>query len=154
VDANCRDPFLHNHFQLDNSSGLIEAVTSPESVLSFAQRPSEGNLWVLPTHVDTTSPTGFPSADHMRALVNELIAEFDYVLIDGPPLATTFDSALLARMSDGLVLVLEAEQTLRERARSIKSDLELAEVRVLAAVLNKRSFPIPDLLYRRFVGIL
>ena len=152
VDANCREPFLHNHFQLDNSSGLIEAATSPESVLSFAQRPSEGNLWVLPTHMDTTNPTGFPSTDHMRALVNELIAEFDYVLIDGPPLATTFDSALLARMSDGLVLVLEAEKTLRERARSIKTDLELAEVHVLAAVLNKRSFPIPDLLYRRLPG--
>jgi Mrp family chromosome partitioning ATPase len=152
VDANCRDPFLHNHFQIDNSSGLIEASTSPESVLSFAQRPSKQNLWVLPTHRDITSPTGYPSTDHMRALVNELIAEFDYVLIDGPPLGTTFDAAVLARMADGLVLVLEAEKTLRERARSVKSDLELAEVRVLAAVLNKCSFTVPDSLYSRFGG--
>jgi Mrp family chromosome partitioning ATPase len=88
----------------------------------------------------------------MRALVNELIAEFDYVLIDGPPLGTTFDAAVLARMADGLVLVLEAEKTLRERARSVKSDLELAEVRVLAAVLNKCSFTVPDSLYSRFGG--
>jgi Mrp family chromosome partitioning ATPase len=51
-------------------------------------------------------------------------------------------------LADGLVLVIEANITRRETAQKIKQDLELVGVCLVGAVLNNRTFPIPDSLYR------
>jgi Mrp family chromosome partitioning ATPase len=56
---------------------------------------------------------------------------------------------LLSRWTDGVVLVLEANATRRDAARRVKEILDAANVSVLGVVLNNRTFPIPDVLYRR-----
>jgi Mrp family chromosome partitioning ATPase len=52
-------------------------------------------------------------------------------------------------MADGAVLVLEAHTTRRESARKAKECLEGANVKLLGAVLNKRTYPLPEVLYNR-----
>jgi Mrp family chromosome partitioning ATPase len=47
------------------------------------------------------------------------------------------------------VLVLEANNTRREAAMRVTEQLNMAQIKVLGAVLNKRTFPIPEPLYRR-----
>jgi len=71
------------------------------------------------------------------------------VLIDAPPLSEYSDAVGLGQLADGLLLVLEANSTRRETALRITEDLSAAHVRVLGAVLNKRTFPIPGPLYNR-----
>ena len=71
------------------------------------------------------------------------------ILIDAPPINTYVDAALLGRMADGLVMIVQANHTRREAAQRAKEILDAAGVRVLGAVLNKRTFPIPEFLYRR-----
>jgi Mrp family chromosome partitioning ATPase len=56
---------------------------------------------------------------------------------------------MIGRLADGVVLVIEAHATRREAARKVKESLEAANVRLLGAVLNKRTFPIPEVLYNR-----
>ena len=85
----------------------------------------------------------------MKDRVNELRKEFDYVLIDAPPLNEYSDAIALGQISDGLVLVLEANATRRESALRIAETLRATQIRVLGAVLNKRTFPIPEGLYNR-----
>jgi succinoglycan biosynthesis transport protein ExoP len=55
----------------------------------------------------------------------------------------------LGQLTDGLVLVLEANSTRREAALRITENLNAAHVQILGAVLNKRTFPIPGPLYSR-----
>jgi Mrp family chromosome partitioning ATPase len=55
----------------------------------------------------------------------------------------------LGGFTDGVVLVLKAHSSRRETARSAVHDLAAANVRTLGAVLNQRTFPIPEKLYRR-----
>jgi Mrp family chromosome partitioning ATPase len=52
-------------------------------------------------------------------------------------------------LADGIVLIIEANSTRREAARKVKENLKAANLPVLAAVLNKRTYPIPNFLYRR-----
>jgi Mrp family chromosome partitioning ATPase len=59
------------------------------------------------------------------------------------------DAIALGKVADGLALVLEANSTRREAAARASENLRAAEIRILAAVLNKRTFPIPEPLYRR-----
>jgi Mrp family chromosome partitioning ATPase len=91
---------------------------------------------------------GHLNSDLLRARFLELRKEFEYVLVDVPPVALDSTSALLAPFTDGVVLVVEANSTRREVARRVKESLESAHVRLLGAVLNNRTFPIPEIIYR------
>jgi succinoglycan biosynthesis transport protein ExoP len=81
--------------------------------------------------------------------MRELREEFDYVLIDAPPLSSCSDAVLLGQMTDGVILVVEANSTRRETARTAKETFEGANVKLLGAILNNRTFPIPEVLYRK-----
>jgi Mrp family chromosome partitioning ATPase len=76
--------------------------------------------------------------------VPELRKEFDYVLIDSAPLNTHGDGITLAKLTDGLVLVLETNSTRREAVARVTASLHAAQIKILGAVLNK---PIPEALY-------
>jgi Mrp family chromosome partitioning ATPase len=88
-------------------------------------------------------------SDRMRLLLPELRREFDYVLIDAPPLRGGDDTLMLGRNAEGVVLVLRANSSRRETARKAVQDLEAAQIRVLGAVLNHRTFPVPESIYKK-----
>jgi Mrp family chromosome partitioning ATPase len=83
------------------------------------------------------------------ARCRELREEFDIVLVDAPPLAHYADAIALGRLSDGVVLVIEAESTRRDSALAAVETLRSSEVKILGAVLNKRVYPIPEKLYSK-----
>lgn len=149
VDANLRTPFLHKYFGTDNLLGLADAVYQSGPVRDFAHQLNGGNLWVITCGSKTTDPHSLLASDGLRSRLAELRAEFDYVLVDGPPVNLYADTALLGKLADGVVLVVQANSTHREAARKAKESLESANVRLLGVVLNKRTFPIPEFLYRK-----
>jgi capsular exopolysaccharide synthesis family protein len=148
VDANLRQPFLHEHFRTDNLYGLTDAVFESGPIRSFAKQLNGGNLWLITCGSRTTDPHTLLTSDRLRSSISELAAEFDYVLLNGPPVNLYVDATLLGKVTEGVVLVLQANSTRRETARKAKESLESAKVRVLGAVLNDRTFPIPEFLYR------
>jgi capsular exopolysaccharide synthesis family protein len=149
VDANLRTPFLHQHFRTDNLLGLADAVHQSGPVRNFAHQLNGGNLWLITCGLRTTDPHSLLTSDGLRSRLAELRAEFDYVLVDGPPVNLYADTALLGKLGDGVVLVVQANSTHREAARKAMESLASANVTVLGAVLNKRTFPIPESLYRK-----
>jgi len=148
VDANLRAPSLHQIFELDGSCGLQQAVTQPGPVRRFAQQIDSMNLWVLPSGSGTSDPHGLLVSVPFVSRLRELRAEFDYVLINTAPLSLHAD-AVFGQVADGIVLVLEANSTRRELAKRVKESLEAANLRLLGAVLNKRSFPLLEKIYGR-----
>jgi Mrp family chromosome partitioning ATPase len=79
----------------------------------------------------------------------ELRTLFKYVVIASP---IYFDRvpALPSFAADGIVLIVEANSTRREMVREVMEELQIVGTRVLGVVLNNRSFPIPDAIYRKF----
>jgi capsular exopolysaccharide synthesis family protein len=148
VDANLRTPFLHKYFRRDNLSGLSDAVLQSGPVRNFAHQVNGGKLWLITCGSKTTDPHSLLTSDGLRSRLSELRAEFDYVLVDGPPVNLYADTTLLGKLADGVVLVVQANSTHREAARKAKESLDSANVRLLGVVLNKRTFPIPGALYR------
>ena len=81
--------------------------------------------------------------------MKELVGKFDRVLINAPPASLYADAALLGKLVDGVILVLKSSSTRREAARKVKESFDAASVRLMGAVLNERTFPIPERLYRK-----
>jgi capsular exopolysaccharide synthesis family protein len=149
VDANLRAPGLHREFGVQNHYGLSNALQSYGPVRGFVTQLSRPNLWLLSCGAESESAQGLLGSDRMRTLLPELRREFDYVLIDAPPLHGGDDTLLLGRGSEGVVLVLKANTSRREAARKAVNDLANANVRVLGAVLNHRTFPVPESIYKK-----
>ncbi|MBI3668492.1 MAG: CpsD/CapB family tyrosine-protein kinase [Acidobacteria bacterium] len=149
VDANLRSPSLHEHLNLENLRGLADALVKEDPIRHFAQPLSGGNLWLVPGGFATPDQCGQLGAERMRRRLAELRSQFSHVLINTPPASLHADAILIGKLADGVILVVEANSTRRETTRQVKDSLEAANVRLLAAVLNQRTFPIPEALYRR-----
>ena len=149
VEGNFRTPSLSGLFGGTNHYGLADALRQEGAILDFAKRTDRDNLWLLSCGRHGDDYLNLLSCDRMKGRISELRAEFSFVLIDAPPLNAYGDALLLGRLVDGVVLVLEANATRREVALRIAESLRAAKIQVLAAVLNKRTFPIPSALYKR-----
>jgi capsular exopolysaccharide synthesis family protein len=148
VDANLRSPGLHSYLGTANRCGLAEAVRHAGPIRKFLEPGPRANLCVLPAGVNA-DPSLLLISERLRERVAELRAEFDFLIFDAPPAGHANDAAVLGALLDGVVLVIGAHSTRRETARKVKGTLEKGNVRLLGTVLNGRTFPIPDMLYRR-----
>lgn len=149
VDCNLRSPRLHQQFGLGNHHGLSDALHSSDPVRQYACQLSRTNLWLLSCGSTPENWQTLLASDRMRQRLTELCGAFDYVLIDAPPLGSCNDALVLGGLSDGVVLVLKANSSRRETARQALQELQAANIPVFGAVLNQRTFPIPDRIYRR-----
>ena len=149
VDANLGAPGLHTQFQTENTHGLTDALHDPDSIRRFARPVGRDNLWLITSGSDSAGRPALISSDRMRMRMAELRQEFHFVLIDAPAINTANDGIVLGRGAEGVVVVIKANSSRRETARKAIQELENAKVRVLGAVLNQRTFPIPQGIYDR-----
>ncbi len=149
VDCDLRLPTLHEEFRVPNHYGLADALQGTEPVRQFVQQLSQSNLWLLSCGSLTEDSPQLLTLDRMRKRMYELRSEFDYVLLDAAPLSSSNHAILLGSWCDGVALVLRENSSNRRAARKALQELEAARTPVLGAVLNQRTFPIPDSIYRR-----
>jgi protein-tyrosine kinase len=149
VDANFHSPSLHRHFDIENHRGLAEAALETTGIENFVQQTGVANLWLMPSGVAFDRLTFSAITEGLRGRMTELRYAFRYVVIQAGPLRPETSEMLMSRWTDGVVLVVEANTTPRELAKRVKDNLLAAKVRFLGVVLNNRTFPIPDAIYRR-----
>ena len=148
VEANLRSPSLPDYFGVDNHFGLSDSLRKEGSVREFAKKLHLENLWLLSCGANAPDVATLLNSERMKTRLMELRKEFDYVLIDVPPLNQYADATALARLTDGVVVVLEANVTRKEAASKAVDSLRSSGISILGAVLNKRTFPIPEKLYQ------
>jgi Mrp family chromosome partitioning ATPase len=149
VDANLRSPDLPQFFGVTNHRGLTDALLQDGPIKGFATQLRPENLWLLSCGSLAEDSPNLLNSDRLIVRFAELRREFKYILIDAPPLKLYSDAMAFAKLTDGLVLVLEANLTRREAAVQVTEALRTSQVRVLGAVFNKRTFPIPESLYQK-----
>jgi capsular exopolysaccharide synthesis family protein len=149
VDANLREPAQHEMFGVSNEHGLADSLRLTESIGHYVQRLSRPNLFLVSAGSTGENWQGLISSDRMRLRLSELRNEFDYVLIDSAAMSVGSDGVALGCAADGVVLVLKANSSRREWARKAVQELKTARAQVLGAVLNERTYPIPEAIYKK-----
>ncbi len=134
IDGDLRRPSIHHMFGVDNSRGLIDTLRNPLGG-RLAVSPVAKNLWVLPAGRPTADPMGNLVSETMKQLIADAVSQFDWVIVDTPPVALMPDANLLAAMIDGALLVICASTTpypLVQRAVAA-----IGPQRVLGIILNR-----------------
>ncbi len=149
VEGNFRSPSLNTLYGASSQLGLSNSLVSADPIQSFTTPTRLDNLVLLCSGTLTSDSPALLTGGLLGERIQELRAECDYVIVDAPPLGSYSDAVLLGQVADGVVLVLEADLTRKESAAKAANDLRAANVPVLAAVLNKRTYPIPKAIYNR-----
>jgi len=105
-----------------------------------------GNLWLVPDWMRGDDPI---TATSLHSFLGEVRSQFEYSIVQGPPAGESNQTAAMAQLADGIILVLSAQRSRRAAARKVKEMLEAAQARLLGTVLGDRAFPIPEAIYRR-----
>jgi len=134
IDADLRNPQLHNLLGAEPGPGLSEYLRSEIDEFAAIQRgPMEG-LFLIPAGRNSGNPAELVSNGRLKFLLNRLDAMFDWIIIDSPPAALVSDAGLMANECDGVLLVVRSSQTPVEAAR--KARKEFADHNVVGVVLN------------------
>jgi receptor protein-tyrosine kinase len=149
VEGNLRSPSLAVALGVNGDRGLVDSLQQDGPIREFATQIGSSRLWLLPSGAPIQDSVTLLNSVRMKDRLSELRREFAYVVMNAPPLNAFADGMLLGRLLDGVVLVLEANSTRREAALRVTESLKTTKIVVLGAVLNNRTFPIPEAVYKR-----
>ncbi|PDW03913.1 CpsD/CapB family tyrosine-protein kinase [Candidatus Viridilinea mediisalina] len=136
VDCDLRRPSLHTLFGLPNEQGLTSAILAQNDDLPPAQATVVPGLKVLTSGPLPPRPADLLGSRRMAAMIERMSANADIVLFDTPPVVAVTDAAALAPRVDGVLLVLHAGHTRRDRAREARQLLEKVKANIVGVVLN------------------
>jgi polysaccharide biosynthesis transport protein len=149
IDCNFDCAAVHKQFSCENQYGLGDALIEDGPVSQYIQPTSRPNLWLLTCGTAHSKSSELLVSDRMRARLAEIRARYDYVLMDVAALHSSNHAMFLGSLSDGVVLVLKANASRRDSAREATRQLQASNIRLLGAVLNQRTFPIPERIYKK-----
>jgi succinoglycan biosynthesis transport protein ExoP len=136
VDGDLRRPCLHTFFHLRESAGLVNYLTGDDRWREFVQHGGVRNLDCLVSGPLPPNPSELLSSDRMLAFMRAAVAEYEFVLIDSPPLLNLADGRILGRMVEGAILVAKGGATPRESVQRAQLCLSDVGARVIGVVLN------------------
>lgn len=134
IDADLRRPSLNRLFQLPHAAGLTEALKStgdrPLPLMTLSS-----SLALLPGGGADPDPMSGLTSGRMQQIIEQAANEFDWIILDTPPVTLLTDTHLLAAMVDSAVLVIGAGSTpcglIQRTIDSIGRD------RIVGVVLNR-----------------
>jgi protein-tyrosine kinase len=134
IDADLRAPSVHTVFSLDNDTGLSEVLKERVSG-PLPLRHVFDTLWILTAGPPDADPMSGLVSETMTRLLADAVAEFDWIVIDTPPVAVLPDANLLAAMVDVALLVVSANTTPYPLvSRAVEA---IGREKILGVVLNR-----------------
>ena len=139
IDADLRQPRLHEIFKVSNEWGLSDllAGTKPSEGEALVIRTSYGGLHVLPAGSAPSRISHLLHSPRALELLQKMRREFDMVLIDTPPMLQMPDARVLGRLVDGVILVVRSARTNKDAAAAAGRRLADDGTRILGTVLNE-----------------
>ena len=148
VDTCVREPSLHKSFGIEQAPGITELLSGKGTVPDVIHRSALKGLFIIPGGSSVANPAFAQGLRTLDSATEAMKGLADWIIFICPPVNAYDDASALARVVDGVVLVVEAEKTRWEVAQSAKKRLESAGANILGVVLNNRRRHIPGWIYR------
>ncbi|MBD2208352.1 polysaccharide biosynthesis tyrosine autokinase [Nostoc linckia FACHB-104] len=145
IDANLRQPVIHNLSQLNNLWGLSNLISTnlpPGEVIR--KFPSMSQLSVITAGPIPPDPTKLLSSEKMKRLMEDFHNTFDLVIYDTPPVLGLADASLLAPNTDGILLVVRIDKTDSSKVQQTVDHLKISPMNLLGIVGNGQNSNLND----------
>lgn len=143
VDADLRRPRLHEIFGVEGGErGLSTTIAGGgEPTLDAVRRTGVGTLDLLPAGPVPPNPAELLGAEATKVFLARALAEYDWVILDAPPVTAVADAAILLGYAPHAIFVVRAFSTVKHGARRAREVLEQAPGRVVGVILNTVDVP-------------
>ena len=135
VDADMRRPSISGMLDMPRSPGLSNRLTNGDvNAINFGVLHE--NLSVMFSGEIPPNPSELISSDNMKALIEEFRSNYDYVIIDLPPVTAVSDPLVMSKNIDGLAIVLRHGHTRRRDVMETMRQLKLVDAKILGFIFN------------------
>jgi succinoglycan biosynthesis transport protein ExoP len=137
IDGDLRRPRVHAIFRRPQEPGLSNVLVGTARMPDALRLTHVPNLYVLASGHIPPNPAELLSSTKYLETLDELRQQFDWVIIDAPPVMAVTDAAILSNSATGVVFVVGAEMTSRRNAIAAVEHLQAARAKFIGAVLNR-----------------
>jgi capsular exopolysaccharide synthesis family protein len=137
IDADLRKPSIHTLLKLNNREGLSNYLTGHGDLATNAQQTAIVGLKTLTSGPLPPDPVELLSGRRIQELFEQASAEFDHVIIDGPPVLGLADALILANLADGTLVTIHSETTRKASVLTSLKRLQQAKARVIGTLMNQ-----------------
>ena len=135
IDCDLRKPSLHKKFKISNLVGLSDVMIGKTDLVKAVHKHNK-NLVLLTSGKIPPNPSEMLSSKTMGNLLETLKENFDYIILDTPPVQAVTDAQILSTKADGTILVVRAERTRRESVQNAVNLLKKVNANIIGTVLN------------------
>jgi capsular exopolysaccharide synthesis family protein len=151
IDADLRRPNIHVRFGVSRERGLSSVLsgksTVRETILIWPELP---NLHLMPSGPEPPLPSELLGSAEMEEMLKGLREEYDFVLIDTPPVLVVTDAAVVGRLTDATVLIIRYGSAQRHVVQRCVHILDRSGAHLLGAAINVVDFEAPG--YSEYYG--
>lgn len=136
IDADLRRPRLHTYFDINNSVGLTNFLTTELMLEDVILQTPIDNLYFMPSGILPMDAAGVLNSRRMSELIQDVKQRFDLVLVDSPPILGVSDASVLASEVDLTIIVVQHRKLPRNMLMRVKQAVENVGGQVIGVVLN------------------
>lgn len=139
IDCDMRKPKVRKYFSVGTQKGILEYLSGQAELGEVLSRGVSENLDVIVCKKVAPNPQALLKTEIFSDLLDKLASEYDYVIIDTPPLGIVSDALAIAELTDGIILVARQMVSRHPMLRQVVADIDFAGVNFLGFVLNDYS---------------
>lgn len=138
VDADLRKSVLAAKYHIQGiDKGLSHYLTGQAEIEDIIYETETEGFYLSVAGPLSPDPTSLLDSDQFQKFIDKVREDYDYVIIDAPPLGVVIDAVIIGKYCDGAVLVIEQGVIKRKVVQDVIKQFKRGEVRILGAVLNK-----------------
>lgn len=137
VDCDLRKPRIHKFMDISNAHGVTDILLRGDHYSGYVHKGIHQHLHVITSGKIPGNPSEIMNSDAMKLLMKTLREDYDYVLIDSPPIVPVTDTVIMSTYIDRVLLVCASGSVDIDMAKKAKEKLEKVGAKILGVVLNK-----------------
>lgn len=152
IDCDLRKPSIHENFLLSNEKGLVDVLVGKSDLKSVTKK-IEDSLFLITAGTIPPNPAEILGSKEMEDLIKELSINFDYIILDTPPILPVSDTLLLASKADATLIVVKARKTKEKVVKESYDQLVEAKANVIGTILNESDKSLDNKYYGNYEEI-
>lgn len=153
VDADLRKSVLLRRLDISQTfEGLSHLLSGHAEMKNVIYNTDIENLYIIPAGIRPSNSPELLGNERFKLLIHTLDKNYDYVIIDTPPLGSVIDAAIIAKECHASILVISSDRLSRSEACNIVEQLRTANSNILGAVINKTNHGEKHYSYDKYSG--
>jgi len=136
VGLDLRKPKIFGDFDINNATGVVNFLVNDATVADIIQPTKVSNLDIITSGPIPPNPSELLMSERMELLVEKLKEEYDYIILDTPPMGLVADSLELLKYADATIYMIRQNYTRKRMLSMINEKYKRGEVKNISFVLN------------------